>query len=287
MKVVIIEDEEAPLAELRALCARAKDLHLVGEARSGVAGIRAVKALRPDLLLLDVELPDMSGFEVLRALRERDQRRTILVTTSEQDGATAFAAGAAECLLKPVDAEAFSAALARAGGRLRSRLAPLRGTMRAVAPTLISDSRPPDRPLFLVGEREHQLYPLEPDHIDFIESAGNYVNYHVGRISYMARESIKRLDDILTPVGFVRIERSILLNIRAIAYAQSIGHGGFAFTLASGSRLHSSHAYRDTILAALPLRRRAPRGLQQPSKGEALPGVGTPPKHNGAKEPPG
>ena len=285
MNVVIVEGENLR-AQLRDLCVRANNLHLVGEATSGAAGIQAVKTLRPDLLLLDAELPDMSGFEVLRALRERDQRRTILVTTSEQDGVTAFAAGAAEYLLKPINPEAFSAAVMRASGRLKPRSAQLRAAMRAAAPALIPAARPLDRPLFLVGEREHQLYPLEPDQIDFIQSAGNYVKYHVGRISYMARESIKRLDDTLSSVGFVRIERSILLNIRAIAYAQSIGHAGFAFTLTSGNRLHSSHAYRDTILAALPLRRRAPRGVRRPSTSESGPANGTSLKYTGVKDAP-
>jgi hypothetical protein len=73
---------------------------------------------------------------------------------------------------------------------------------------------------------------------------------------------------VLTPAGFVRVERSLLLNVRAIAYAQPIGHGSFAFTLVSGARLHSGHAYRDTILAALPLRRRAP-----PRPARDLPGL--------------
>jgi len=114
------------------------------------------------------------------------------------------------------------------------------------------------RPMFLVGEREHRLYPLDPDQIDFVESAGNYVQYHLAQLSYVARESIKRLDVMLAPAGFIRIGRSLLLNIRAIAYVQPIGHGTYAFTLTSGARLHSGYGYRDTILSALPLRRRVP-----------------------------
>ena len=117
------------------------------------------------------------------------------------------------------------------------------------------------RPLFLVGEREHRLYPLDPNAIDYVESAGNYVTYHLAGVEYICRESIKRLEAVLASAGFVRIERSLLLNVRAIAYAQPLGHGSFVFTLTTGVRLHSGHAYRDTILAALPLRRRAPSPL--------------------------
>jgi len=128
----------------------------------------------------------------------------------------------------------------------------------AAPPAAAPGERGPDRPLFLVGEREHRLYPLDPNAIDYVESAGNYVTYHLAGVEYICRESIKRLAALLAPNGFVRIERSLLLNVRAIAYAQPLGHGSFVFTLTTGARLHSGHAYRDTILAALPLRRRAP-----------------------------
>ncbi len=108
----------------------------------------------------------------------------------------------------------------------------------------------------LIGEREHRLYPLEPQRIDYVESAGNYVKYRVGNAEYIAREAIKRLDAALRPLGFVRIGRSLLVNIRAIAYAEPTGRGTFAFTLHGGACLHSSLSFRDNILAALPLRRR-------------------------------
>lgn len=137
-------------------------------------------------------------------------------------------------------------------GPLREARGPHAGAPRA--PLAESGA---SRPLFLVGEREHRLYPLDPLAIDYVRSAGNYVTYHLAGVEYIARESIKRLAAVLAPTGFVRIERSLLLNVRAIAYAQPVGHGSFAFTLASGERVHSGHAYRDTILAALPLRRRA------------------------------
>jgi len=139
------------------------------------------------------------------------------------------------------------------------RLTPAART-HAAPPAALAE-RGPGRPLFLVGEREHRLYPLEPLAIDYVESAGNYVTYHLAGVEYICRESIKRLEDVLAPVGFVRIERSLLHNVRAIAYAQSLGHASFVFTLTTGVRLHSGHAFRDTILAALPLRRRAPSPL--------------------------
>jgi two-component system LytT family response regulator len=105
----------------------------------------------------------------------------------------------------------------------------------------------------LIGEREHRLYPLDPERIDYIESDGNYVSIRSGNATYISRDSIKRLADELADFGFVRIERSLLVNIRAVLYAETVGRGRFAFTLSSGACLHSSASYRDAILRALPL----------------------------------
>jgi len=248
MNLVIVEGEAAARMGLRKLCEGAPGMHVVGEAGTGATALAAVESLRPDLTLLAAELPDMSGLEVLRALRRRFERRTILITANLQDAAGAFAAGALDILVKPVSEQAFSTSMLRARAQAVAR-APAGAALREAGA---------GRPLFLVGERQQRLYPIDPLEIDYVQSAGNYVTYHLGGVDYIARESIKRLDTLLAPVGFVRIERSLLLNVRAIAYAQSLGHGSFVFTLSTGARLHSGHAYRDTVLAALPLRRRAP-----------------------------
>lgn len=256
MDLLIVDDEPSARAGLIKLCERAPDLNVIGEASTGARAIEVAADARPDLLLLDAELPDMSGFEVLRALGRPHQQRTILVTDRAKDVTMAMAAGVIDCLLKPVHESAFSETMRRAREHIRARSLGYRSAGMPVA--RYPEREQSARPLFLVGEREHRLYPLDPQHIDYIESAGNYVRYCLGDIDYIARESIKRLQCLLLPLGFVRIERSILLNIRAIAYAQSMGHGAFSFTLISGKCLQSGHAYRDEILQAIPLRRRAP-----------------------------
>jgi two-component system LytT family response regulator len=256
VNVVIVDREPAARAALVELCSSAEDVYVVGQAATGAKAIEAAHVLGPDLMLIDAQLPDMTGFEVLRAVRAGRKRRTILVTSDTRDSATAFAAGAMDCLTKPVSASALRASIERARAAVPR---PSRRIASSVVPsTPARAARGADRPLFLIGERERRLYPLEPEHIDYIESAGNYVAYRVANLQYTARESIKRLATLLRPVGFVRIERSLLLNVRAIAYAQPNGQGKFAFTLVSGARLDSGHTYRDTILAALPLSRRAP-----------------------------
>jgi DNA-binding LytR/AlgR family response regulator len=108
-------------------------------------------------------------------------------------------------------------------------------------------------PTLLVGEREHRLYPLEPHKIDYIESDGNYVSIRSGTTAYISRDTIKRLAGELAPLGFIRIERSLLVNIRSVVYAETVGRGRFAFTLSCGACLQSSSSYRESILQALPL----------------------------------
>ena len=125
------------------------------------------------------------------------------------------------------------------------RLTP-RGALKVLLP-------PHNQLQFLVGERQHRLYPLEVEKIDYIEAHGNYVTIRSGACDYIRRDSIKRLAAELADRGFVRIERSLLLNVRAIAYAQVANHGTFAFTLSSGACIQSSTSYRDAILDVLPL----------------------------------
>ncbi|HEY2685160.1 MAG TPA: LytTR family DNA-binding domain-containing protein [Steroidobacteraceae bacterium] len=108
-------------------------------------------------------------------------------------------------------------------------------------------------PTLLIGEREHRLYPLDPQRIDYIEADRNYVSICSGNATYMSRNTIKRLADELAPLGFIRIGRSLLVNVRAVLYAENTGRGRFAFTLASGARLLSSSTYREGILRTLPL----------------------------------
>lgn len=107
----------------------------------------------------------------------------------------------------------------------------------------------------LVGERERRLYPLSPGELDYIESRGNYVEFHVEDLVFISRDSIKRLSHALADSGYVRIQRTLLLNVQSIVYAQRVGHGTYAFTLRSGARLTSGARYREEILRILPLTR--------------------------------
>jgi two-component system, LytTR family, response regulator len=142
----------------------------------------------------------------------------------------------------------------RSGDEL-SRVARAMSERSQVAATGVA---PVIRPSVLVGEREHRLYVLATEKIDYVEAHGNYVKLHAGNAEYISRDSVKRLKTALRHSGFLRIERSLLINVRAILYAQRLGRGTYAFTLTSGQRLCSGATYRGAILQALPLTQ-APR----------------------------
>jgi len=255
LKLLVVDHEAPVLSTLIRLCQRSDDIQVIGEAESGGAAIDAAMRDCPDVMLLGVELPDMTGFDVLRAMPTETRPLGIMVTTRAEDALTAFTEGVLDYLLKPVSADRFDRALERVRQRFARHIA------WSKSPQAVRESQPAHdligalgvKPKLLVGERQHRLYPLDPTKIDYIEADGNYVTIRTGNVEYISRDSIKRLATELAEFGFVRIERSLLLNIRAVLYAEMAGQGAFAFTLTSGACLHSSATYRDVILRVLPL----------------------------------
>jgi len=250
VKILIVDDHAHARDSLTRLCERSDSLQVVGEAACGKAAIDAADTLDPDIMLLDVELPDMSGFELLRAVGAGTHPLGIMVSSCPDHAIRAFSEGAIDYFVMPATEERFDLAMARARHLLNSAL-PAHGRLTSSAsergPTLSSPPR------FLVGERQRRLYPLDPKSIDYIEADGNYVTLRTGKVEYLSRDSIKHLSRELLELGFVRITRSLLVNAAAVLYAERAGHGIFALTLTSGACLHSSAAYRDSLLRAIPL----------------------------------
>jgi two-component system, LytTR family, response regulator len=245
MTLLIVDKEPQVRSELAQLCHRAADVHVVGEAESGGEAIDAAKSLSPDVILIDVALPDMSGFDVLRGTGH-SRPLGIMISHRPDFAERAMAEGAVDYLLKPVSADRFEHAIGRARRRYILEQAAQAHWTRGMLELLGR------RPKILVGERQHRLYPLNIEKIDYIEADGNYVTIRSGNSEYISRDTIKRLTADLAAFGFVRIDRSILLNIRAVEFAEPVGHGTLAFTLSSGTCLHSSKTYRNAISNILP-----------------------------------
>ena len=246
LTLLIVDKEPSMRCELTQLCGRFTDVHVLGEAESGRAAIDAAESLSPDVMLIDVALPDMSGFDVLRQSQGCARRLAIMTAEQPDLAERAAAEGAVDYLRKPISISRFGQAIARA----RQRCDFDQAASTTAVPELLRLLR--RRAPLLIGERLHRLYPLDIERIDYIEADGNYVTIRVGDHEYISRNSIKRLAAELAEFDFVRIDRSILLNIRAVHFAEPIGHGMLSFTLTSGACLHSSRNYREDILRVLP-----------------------------------
>jgi two-component system LytT family response regulator len=250
VNLLIVEGHVDVRNDLIRLCERSNNVTVVGEASCGKAAIEAADKLDPDVMLLDVELPDMSGFDLLGTVEAGIHPSSIMVSNCAQHAARAFDAGALDYVVMPVTPERFDEAIVRARHRIH-------GAPPGYAPFPPNSSallrRAPLPPRFVVGERQRRLYPLNPKSIDYIEADGNYVTLRVGKIEYLSRDSVKRLSLELADLGFIRIARSLLVNAAAVSFAEVAGHGTYALTLTSGVCLHSTAAYREELLRIFPL----------------------------------
>jgi two-component system LytT family response regulator len=251
LRVMIVDGEPLARSLLIRLCDSIEDVEVVAQSDTGAAAIHAVRAQQPDLMLLDVELPDMSGFELLRAIDGSGMPSTIVVSANASHALSAFEAGAIDYLVKPVRVERFQEALRRA--RSLYERTPVHPAPRLLQTAwAVNEPREsPARPRLLAAERERRLYLLDPEKVDYIESYGNYVRIWSASTSYISRDCVKELARLLAADGFVRVQRSRLINLRAVSYIERPGHGVFVFTLSCGARVESTPTYRTEILRAV------------------------------------
>jgi two-component system LytT family response regulator len=254
MRVVIADSEPAERASLVALCRSRGGLAELIVVESGARALKRIRDSRPNIALLACELDDMTGFDVLRALSDEERPATILVAPDDRHTTEALSSAAIDYVTKPFSEERFTTALERVcshaqrtqrGAAVQGlRSAGKSGDLRAIESPLGFGDR-------LVGERAGRLYFLPPSDIDYIEADGNYVQIRVADKWYLSRDSLARLAPMLEGVGFVRINRSVLLNIRRVSFAEREGGGMLAFVLESGDRVTSSAGYRLQAGAAL------------------------------------
>jgi DNA-binding LytR/AlgR family response regulator len=248
MRVLIVDSEPLGRSLLMGLCRATEGLEIISQADCGATALQAIHMQQPDVVLLEAVLPDMSGFDVLRSVRGQATPMPIIVTAQPQHALQAFDAQVVDYLIKPVRIERFQEAIRRA----RTRCEEKGIGSRAPLPTAwdATTGAAGQRHL-LAGERERRLYLLPPNKIDYIESYGNYVKIWSGAAAYISRDRIKELAARLADADFVRIERSLLLNLHCVSYIERLSHGMFAFTLNSGVRLESTPTFRADILRAV------------------------------------
>lgn len=217
VRTLIVNGESAVRAQLHRLCEDRTDLDVIAEATNGAQALDVIQGSDADLLLLDAKLPDMSGFELLRALVPEAAPPTVMVSTRDEAGQRPSGINV-NFLYKPVDPPQFNAVVDSAIGARKADL---------WLPQI-------------VGERQGRIYFLDAHEVEYLAAAGNYVVAHVGANEFLARATLKRISARLAPLGFVQIERSLLVNLRQVAHVERHERGQFCFVMRSGARLVSS-----------------------------------------------
>jgi two-component system LytT family response regulator len=246
IRCLVADDEPLAREAIRACAAGDPSLEVAGEAADGSEALRAVESLRPDLLFLDVRMPEMDGFEILSALAERSASvpATIFVTAYDDYALRAFEAHALDYLLKPIREDRFRDAVAAA----RSRIAADQGLLAAERLAALAkgewfDDRPRRLPVKANGRIE--LVPL--DQIEWIESEGNYVRLHQADRSHLVRETMNGIEARLDPSRFFRIHRSAIVNVSFIRDLRPWFTGEYIVRLRNGKELTLTRTHRDAL----------------------------------------
>jgi two-component system LytT family response regulator len=246
-KVLIIDDEPLARERLRKLLSAEPDIELLGECADGVTAVEKMRSSRPDLVFLDVQMPELDGFGVLAALEGGPMPAVVFVTAHDQFALRAFDVHAVDYLLKPYDKERFQTALNRALDLIRRRQT---GELSDKLRALLDDVRPAAKATGLeriAVKSSGRVVFVKVEDIDWVEAADNYVSLHVGTEEHLHRETMAALEQQLPEGKFMRISRSTIVNLDRIKELQPLFHGEYAVILRNGAKLTLSRGYREKL----------------------------------------
>ena len=235
LRVVIVDDEMPARMALRALLADEADAIVVAECENGFEAVRTITDLQPDVVLLDVQMPKLDGFDVLELVGA--EVPVVFVTAHDEFALKAFEVHAVDYLLKPFSEERFAEALTRARRRLQSQEA------TPDIDRLVADARSKSAPLERVLIRDgSQVHVIPVEKIDYVEAQDDYVCFKAEGRQYLKDQTMGALEGQLDPARFVRIHRSYFLNIERIARVELYAKDSRVAILRDGSRLPVSRA---------------------------------------------
>ncbi len=247
MKVILVDDESLARVRLRGLLSKEQDVEIVAECADGPAAVEAVRTHAPDLLLLDVQMPGMDGFETLRALEPDRLPEVVFVTGFDQHAVRAFEARALDYLLKPTSRARLAESLARVRDRLAARQTAVPPLPQALLDLLAGREASVGamrvrRLAVRTGER---VIFVAVEDVDWVEAAGNYAILHIGSATHIVRETMGSLEEQLVGQSFLRVSRSAILNLRRVKELQSVAPGEHLAILCGGQRVPMTRSIRE------------------------------------------
>jgi two-component system LytT family response regulator len=253
IRTLIVDDEQMARASIRVLLGGDPDIEVVGECSSGLDAVAQIAAHAPELVFLDVQMPRMTGFEVLEAVGDARRFVVVFVTAYDSYALDAFDVHALDYVLKPFDDRRFHRALERAKDQIRhARLDHLAAELVHAMGAAPADKPAPADPVERIVVRDGgRTVLVRLSDIDWIEAADYYVQLHVGPRSYLHREPMRDLEARLDPRRFVRIHRSTIVAIDRVAELRPSAHGDHCVRLADGTDLRLSRARKSRLRALL------------------------------------
>ncbi len=252
IRTLVVDDEPLARRRLRRLLENRADVEPVGECENGLEAVEALTTKRPDLVFLDIQMPDLDGFGVVEKVGSEQMPVVVFVTAYEEYALAAFSVSALDYLLKPFEDQRFDVALERAVRQVRERrsaelcerLACLVEGRRVDPEVATPEARPLARFTIRKGGR---VFFLPVADVDWIEAAGSYVRLHTGERSHLLRDSIKRLETVLDSEVFARIHRSTMVRMDRIQELRPLFHGEYEVRLVDGTKLKLSRSHRDKL----------------------------------------
>jgi len=245
IRTVIVDDEPLARERLRKLISNEEDLELIEMCENGQEAIDYLSEDLPHLLFLDIQMPEIDGFQVLKKINYEDIPCIVFVTAYDEYALRAFEVNALDYLLKPFDQQRFKKAVARVRNQLQNQTQnQLDSRLTRLVDSLDKSSSYLERIMIKANGR---VYFVKTDEVDWIEAAGNYLKLHYGKKNHMIRETMSNMEEKLDPDQFFRIHRSVIVNIEKIKELQPWFHGDYMITLLDGQKLTMSRNYKELL----------------------------------------
>ncbi|HZT60924.1 MAG TPA: LytTR family DNA-binding domain-containing protein [Pyrinomonadaceae bacterium] len=245
IRALIIDDEPLARDGVRMLLESDPDIAVVGECADGEQAVKAIAEHEPDLVFLDVQMPEMTGFDVIAEVGAELMPAVVFVTAYDKYALKAFEVNALDYLLKPFSKKRFEKALERAKAQIAQ---PSGDDLNRRLTALLQNFEPGGRYLQrVVVKAAGRVFFLGVDEIDWIEAEDIYVRVHAGRASHLIRGTMGGLEARLDPARFLRIQRSTIVNVERIKELHPLFHGEYVLTLKDGTQLTSGRSYRDRL----------------------------------------